>query len=500
MKNIIAACIAGFFIISAFGAVAQQNNVKNQNVDTQGDRTFTHTVFAEDGTATWCPHCPYAHGSLHRIYMIGQYPLLYTSLVADKNKNAAARDTEYNIYGYPTIWFDGGYQVDVGSYDNWTQQMSWYNQSIIQSGAMTVPDIFTTLNVKWLGNATMHIQVSVQNNATALYAGHIRVYVTEVESSMGWIDTQGYKYTFPFLDYAFNENISVAAGDTWTDSTTWDGHNYNDGYGHNFGSIQNGNIMIIAAVFNAASHQGYSNPPSGKPFQAYYVDDAAGFYVGTGEPNTPYNPYPTNGATNVSINNQLSWNGGGPPRNTITYDVYFGTINPPPKVTSNQSTSTYHLATMNIGTTYYWKIVAWDQDSNSAQGPIWHFTTHQAPSAPTITGPAQGKPETSYTFVMTSTDPDSNTLYYFVDWGDNTTTAWAGPYASGVAVSLSHTWSTKGTYSVKAKVKDFDGRESTWGTLPINIPTNQYIPHFTLMELLKKRLEWFPLLERFLIH
>ena len=194
--------------------------------------------------------------------------MFYTALVGDKNTHAAARLTEFNLAGYPTVYFDGGYKVDVGSYDNWPQQMSWYNQSIISSGARTVPNIWTTLNVSWLGNAAMDIQVSVQNNGTAPYAGHIRAFVTEVESSMGWIDTQGKKYTFPFLDYAFNEEITVAPSSTWSDSITWDGHNYNDGYGHTFGTIQYGNIMVIAAVYNETGHTAYSNPPTQNPVQS----------------------------------------------------------------------------------------------------------------------------------------------------------------------------------------------------------------------------------------
>jgi hypothetical protein len=197
------------------------------------------------------------------------------------------------------------------------------------------------------------------------------------------------------------------------------------------------------------------------------------------------------------MNKFLSWIGGGPPRSTISYDVYFGTINPPPQVTSNRSSTFYIPGTMNIGTTYYWKIVAWDQEGKSTQGSIWHFLTHQAPNAPTIKGPAKGKPEESYTFVITSTDPDSNRLYYFVDWGDNTTNDWHGPYAPGVAYSLSHTWSTKGTYTVKAKTKDWYGVESTWGTLSVTMPYSYNKPIPQYLELLFQRFPHaFPLLRQ----
>ena len=71
MKNIIAICIAGLFVISAFGAVAQKSDVQNQENNNVGDRVFTHTVFAEDATATWCQYCHYAHQALKNIYTSG---------------------------------------------------------------------------------------------------------------------------------------------------------------------------------------------------------------------------------------------------------------------------------------------------------------------------------------------------------------------------------------------------------------------------------------------
>jgi hypothetical protein len=220
-------------------------------------------------------------------------------------------------------------------------------------------------------------------------------------------------------------------------------------------------------------------------------------------PNTPSNPTPKNGTTNVPINQQLSWTGGDQDSgDTVTYDVYFGTTSPPPKVVSNQSVASYNPGTLSYTTKYYWKIVAWDNHGLSAIGPIWQFTTgtfqNNAPNAPDISGPGQGKPGTSYPFTMTATDPDSDQLYYFIDWGDNTTTDWDGPHASGAGVTFTHSWSVKNTYTVKAKVKDEHGVESDWGTLTIIIPT-KFIPHFTLLELLQKLLARFPLLERLLL-
>jgi glutaredoxin len=502
MKNIIIVCIAGLFVLSAFGAAAQPSDVKTQNGTNQGSKVFTHTVFAEDGTATWCGYCHYAREALDKIFTSGDYPFYYVCMVDDMNAKAAQRNTEYNVYGFPTVWFDGGYKVNVGG---GTGNEAQYRSSINTCGARTVANIDINLNVTWLGNAAMNITASVMNNEAAQYAGHLRIYVTEVESSLGWHDTAGHPYTFPFLEYAYNGPVTIPSGDTWTNTMNWDGHNYQNGYGVYYGNIQYGNIMVIAVMFNNTWHQGYSYPPSSNPFNAYYVDDAAGFWVGDNRPpNVPSNPSPANGATSVDITKDLSWVGGDPDptHDHVTYDVYFGTTSPPPLVSSDQTGLTYDTGTMAYSTKYYWQIIATDNHGASADGPIWSFTTmgnpNHPPMTPEITGPSPGKVKTTLTYVLNAIDPDSgDQLYYFVDWGDNTTTDWTGPYASGVDVSLTHSWNTKASYTIKAKVKDQHGAESDWGTLTITIPVN-YIPHGTLLELLQKILARFPLLEQLL--
>jgi len=103
-------------------------------------------------------------------------------------------------------------------------------------------------------------------------------------------------------------------------------------------------------------------------------------------PNTPSNPTPANGATKVFRSTQLKWSGGDPDGNSVTYDVYFGTASSPPKMKSNHSTSSYDTGTLTLDTKYYWKIVAWDNQSASTTGPIWSFTTKSLPTV-SITKP-----------------------------------------------------------------------------------------------------------------
>ena len=117
-----------------------------------------------------------------------------------------------------------------------------------------------------------------------------------------------------------------------------------------------------------------------------YIDTNTSLSVVSGlnqPPNTPSNPSPSNGATDVDIDSNLSWTGGDPDSgDTVTYDVYFGTSSSPPKVSGNQSGTAYDPGTMSYETKYYWKIVAWDNHGNSSSGAIWSFTTEEAISPP----------------------------------------------------------------------------------------------------------------------
>ena len=255
--------------------------------------TESHTVFAEFATATTCGYCKYAHAALKTIYATGDYPFYYVSLVCDKNSEAYTRaKNDYNFYGYPTVFFDGGYKVNLGGGTNNEAQ---YRSSIDSCINRDVSNIYIDIAVAWLGGTEMKIDVSVNNNEISEYNGIIRVYITEIESSMGWKDTAGYLYTFPFLDYAFNEEISIPAEGIWSDSTTWDGAS------NGFPTITEDNIMIIAAVFNDEWHQGYAYPPSGNPFDAYYVDETAAAMTNVNHPpNKPDTPSgPTSGIVGV---------------------------------------------------------------------------------------------------------------------------------------------------------------------------------------------------------
>jgi len=84
------------------------------------------------------------------------------------------------------------------------------------------------------------------------------------------------------------------------------------------------------------------------------------------------------------------------------------------------------------------------------------------PLPPSISGPSTGFNAIQYNYSIVTTDPDTDDVYYWVDWGDGSGGGWIGPFASGANIICNHTWSMAGTYTIKAKAKDGSGSESSW--------------------------------------
>lgn len=72
---------------------------------------------------------------------------------------------------------------------------------------------------------------------------------------------------------------------------------------------------------------------------------------------------------------QLEWTASDVDNDPLTFDVYFGTVNPPTtKVLENHSALTYNV-TLNPSTIYYWKIDVNDGKGGKSIGQVWNFKT-----------------------------------------------------------------------------------------------------------------------------
>ena len=99
-----------------------------------------------------------------------------------------------------------------------------------------------------------------------------------------------------------------------------------------------------------------------------------------------------------------------------------------------------------------------------------------APINLTITGPTTGVINTAYTFNLTATDPENNTLRYGIDWDNNgSVDEWVpgtGYVNSGTSQSSNRSWATDGSYSFQALAQDSNGASSGWvgHTISIGAP------------------------------
>ncbi len=121
-----------------------------------------------------------------------------------------------------------------------------------------------------------------------------------------------------------------------------------------------------------------------------------------------------------------------------------------------------------------------------------------APTAPTISGKTKGKIDKTYDYTFRSTSPIGNDVFYQIDWGDGSITDWIGPYDSGASITMNHSWSEKGTYTIKARAKDSDNLWGPWGELEVTMPFSYELQFPFIHWLLERFPNAFPLL-RYLV-
>ena len=137
--------------------------------------------------------------------------------------------------------------------------------------------------------------------------------------------------------------------------------------------------------------------------------------------------------------------------------------------------------------------VAWvEYDPNSYD---WPADPHP-PSSPSMNGPTSGSARTRYQYIVSSTDQDNDNVYYTVDWDDGSVEEWIGPFNSGEEVTLEHSWTRQGSYSIKVKATDVWGSQSDWATISVSMPKNKQLINRPILRFLSQLLDFFTFANR----
>jgi len=92
-------------------------------------------------------------------------------------------------------------------------------------------------------------------------------------------------------------------------------------------------------------------------------------------PFAPVLASPALGSTQTSTSVSLNWTAtDADATDVLTYDVYFGTTNPPTVKVASDITSNSFTAPANDSGDYYWKVVVKDGKGGTTVGQIWNFS------------------------------------------------------------------------------------------------------------------------------
>jgi hypothetical protein len=275
MKKIFIGIVLMVLLIVPIAGASDIQSINMKDITKQTNfskEDFTHTVFVEACTQTWCPPCATAAAVMHDIYSAGTYDFNYVALVSDMNLYAAKRSNQLEVHYIPDYVFDGDFTRYVGASDLPDE----YINRLVSCGAREVPDIDMSVDVSWLGLGILKITVTVQNNEPENYNGYLRGYV--VEKLSRWNTQSGQPYHHAVIGMPFDRDLTVVSSlakplaNTYTFTRTWFGPL------HNFSDIDIDNIEVIAAVYDGDT--GYVvETASGEPTSAVNIRQSSNLLI-----------------------------------------------------------------------------------------------------------------------------------------------------------------------------------------------------------------------------
>ncbi|MBN2603224.1 MAG: hypothetical protein JXA91_03730 [Candidatus Thermoplasmatota archaeon] len=266
----------GFTIIVIFSLFSQVSAIHILQTDNSTYQNSTlenessHKVFCELAVNTELTNSAETAKILQEIYESKEYDFQYITYVSDQYPQASDwLSDEYNVRGFPTCFFDGGFEVLY----NVPALKDHYENKIYIASYRNVYDLDVFLNTRWFEDCCsqkLDIEINVKNNEETAYNGILKVYI--VERNSRWTYQSGENnesYKYAFLDFAMDERIIVPAGENVTFAApTW--------VPFIFDGVDGGEIVAIAVLSDQYPYKGYSDPPYNEySFSSHAVDEVA---------------------------------------------------------------------------------------------------------------------------------------------------------------------------------------------------------------------------------
>lgn len=121
---------------------------------------------------------------------------------------------------------------------------------------------------------------------------------------------------------------------------------------------------------------------------------------------------------------------------------------------------------------------------NTTYDFILDNTDNNPPNEPEIIGPS-GMPPGTYNYIFKSIDPDGDDVKYYIDWGDGNSEETIFK-KSGEDVSVEHTYSNRGEYTISVFAEDIHGAQGPTSVNSVIISRNRKIPVLLIFRILDK--------------
>jgi hypothetical protein len=297
----------------------------------------------------------------------------------------------------------------------------------------------------WVSNGSLIDRESIKNQILLTGPVACGIYATSEFIQWGYNNNLANDY-FPYsqiggginhviIILGWKDNEAIGNGGYWICKNSW-GTNwgYNGFFNIEYGSL-NMESEFSPIVWVDYEPESFDWPPKSKPGGPYcgYINNEIIFNA-----NLSFDPEDEILSYIWDVNGKVS-NGMMTSYNFQDPGVYYGTLTV--MDTKNQT----------------------DETSFKIQIQI----KNDPPNKPSIEGPIWGRIFQTYEYSLYASDPDDNDVYYYVNWDDNESIIWEGPYESNEVIVLNHFWIKNDIHTIRVKAKDTFGVESDVTTLDV---------------------------------